>query len=165
MKILNHVISLAKIRCLTRIWKGPKIGIEMLTLHFVSMGLICLCLPLQLLPERTTRTSREAINPLPKASVEGKQRKRISQKSEMLPETPYKTFIESDEIKKTSKMKGNAGRQLKLLEAAQKKMRKSKCDKAKTECFHAVYSHIFISLLCGMWRRHSRMTWSSAEAV
>jgi hypothetical protein len=52
-------------------------------------------------------------------------------------------------------MKGKTGRQLKLLEAAQKKIRKQKkkkCGKAKTECFHAMYFHIFISHLCGMWR-------------
>jgi hypothetical protein len=30
-KILNHLISLAKIKFLMRIWKGPKMGIQMLT--------------------------------------------------------------------------------------------------------------------------------------
>jgi hypothetical protein len=38
-----------------------------------------------------------------------------------LPGTPYKTFIESIEKEKASKMKGKAERQLKELEEAQKK--------------------------------------------
>jgi hypothetical protein len=62
---------------------------------------VCLLLPLheqliiQLLPESTTHTSIEEISPIPKASVEGKRCKRKSQESEILPGTPYKTFIES----------------------------------------------------------------------
>jgi hypothetical protein len=105
MKLLSHLKPLAQIRCLMRIWKEPKTGIKMLTLHFVPMALICLRLPphehliILLLPESTTRTSMEAVNPLPKASLEGKQLERKSQKSEILPETSYKMFIESKEIK------------------------------------------------------------------
>jgi hypothetical protein len=49
-----------------------------------------------------------------------KQRKRNSQESESLPLTPYKTFIESKEKEKASKMKYVAKRQLNGLEAAQK---------------------------------------------
>jgi hypothetical protein len=48
----------------------------------------------------------EAINPLPKASIKGKQRKRSYQESESLPGTPYKTCIESRELEKATKMKG-----------------------------------------------------------
>jgi hypothetical protein len=43
---------------------------------------------IRVLPESTTHTSIEAIHSLPKDSVEGKQRKRKSQKSEILSGTP-----------------------------------------------------------------------------
>jgi hypothetical protein len=43
---LNHLRSLTKVRCLIRIWKGPKMGIQMVTLPFVFMVLIHLHLPL-----------------------------------------------------------------------------------------------------------------------
>jgi hypothetical protein len=76
---------------------------------------------IQLLPKSTAHTSTEAMNPLSKASVEGKKRKRKSQASQMLPGTPYKTFIESEGKKGASKIKGRAERQLKGLEASQKK--------------------------------------------
>jgi hypothetical protein len=109
-----------------RIWKGSKTGIQMLTLPFVSMVLICLHLPLHelliswLLPEGTAGPGMEAVNPLLEASVEGKQRKRKSQESESLPRTPYKAFIESKEKEKASKTKEMAEQQLKTLEAAQR---------------------------------------------
>jgi hypothetical protein len=61
----------------------------------------------------------EAINPLPKASVEDKQRKRKYQESEIVSETPYNKLIESKE--RVSKMKGKAQRQLEGLEEAQEK--------------------------------------------
>jgi hypothetical protein len=61
-----------------------------------------------------------SIKPIAKTSVEGKERKKKSQESEILPGTPYKTFIESKEKDKESKMKGKAERQLKGLEEAQK---------------------------------------------
>jgi hypothetical protein len=127
MKILNHLRSLAKIRCLMGIWKGPKMDIQMSTFPFVSIVLICLHLPLhntliiQLLPESTTHTSIEAINPFTKVPVKGKQRKRKFQESEILSGTPYETFTESKEKEKASKMEGKAEWQLKGLEAAQKK--------------------------------------------
>jgi hypothetical protein len=111
MKILNHLRSLAKIRRLMRIRKRPKTGFEMLALPLVPMAPVCLHLFLhehliiQLLPESTTHTSTEAISPLPKASVEGKRRKRKSQESEILPGTAYKTFTESKGKEKASKMK------------------------------------------------------------
>jgi hypothetical protein len=53
--------------------------------------------------------------------VGGKQRKINSYESEILPGTPYKTFIESEEKEKASKMKGRAEWQVKELEVAQKK--------------------------------------------
>jgi hypothetical protein len=62
--------------------------------------------PDNILPESTTHTSIEAINPLPKDSVEGKQRKRKSHKSEILSGPPYKRFIESKEKDKARNMKG-----------------------------------------------------------
>jgi hypothetical protein len=62
----------------------------------------------------------EAANSLPKDSVEGKQRKRKSQESDIYPRTFYKTFIESKEKYNASQMKGRAGRQLKGLKATQK---------------------------------------------
>jgi hypothetical protein len=77
-KILNHLRSFAKSRCLMRIRTGPKTGIEMLTEPLVPMVLICLHLSLSehlitsLLPESTARNSLEAINPLSKYSMEGK---------------------------------------------------------------------------------------------
>jgi hypothetical protein len=73
-------------------------------------------------PERTTHTSIEAINPLPKSSVECKQSKRKSQKSEILSGTPYRKFADSKE--KARKMKGKSERQQKRLEAAQEKEKK-----------------------------------------
>jgi hypothetical protein len=80
------------------------------------MVLICLHLPLRehliilLLPESTTHTKIEAINPLPEASVEGKQRKRRPQKSDILPGTNYEMLIETKWKEKASKMKGRAER-------------------------------------------------------
>lgn len=38
----DHLRSLAKIRCLMKLWKGPKMSIQILALPFVSMALICL---------------------------------------------------------------------------------------------------------------------------
>jgi hypothetical protein len=95
-----------------------------------------------------------AINPLPKSSVESKQRKRKSRKSEILSGTPYKNFADSKE--KASKMKGKSERQQKRLEAAQKKekpggLKSKKQGKTKTESLHAVYFNIFINRLCRMW--------------
>jgi hypothetical protein len=52
--------------------------------------------------------SKEAINPLPKSSVEGKQHKRKSQKSEIFSGMPYKQTADSKEKEKTSKIKGKA---------------------------------------------------------
>jgi hypothetical protein len=72
----------------------------------------------RILPESTTHTSVEAINPLPKVSVEGKQRKRKFEVPEILPGTPNKTFIESNEKEKASKVTGRADWQLKGFEAA-----------------------------------------------
>jgi hypothetical protein len=106
------------------IWMGLKMGIKMLALPLVPTALICLYRPLrehliiQLLLESTAHTRIEPINPMHKAFVEGKQRKIKFQESEIFPATPYKTFTE---LKKSSKMKGRAERQLKGLEAAQKK--------------------------------------------
>jgi hypothetical protein len=85
------------------------------------MVLICLHLPLQehliiqLLPESTPHSSIEAISSLTKPSLERKQCKTKSQASEILPGTPYKTFIESKIEAKASKMKGRTERQLKGL--------------------------------------------------
>lgn len=42
----DHLRTLAKIRCLMKLWKGLKMRIQMLALPFVSMALICLQLPL-----------------------------------------------------------------------------------------------------------------------
>jgi hypothetical protein len=92
---------------------------------------ISLHLIIQLLPESTAHMSTKVINPLPKASVEGKQRKRKPQESEILPGTPYKTFIESKEKEKASKMKRRAERQLKGLETAQEKKEKSGSQKIR----------------------------------
>jgi hypothetical protein len=61
------------------------------------------------------------MNPLPKASVEGQKCERKCQESEILPETPYKTFTERKGKEKESKMKERTERQLNELEAAQKK--------------------------------------------
>jgi hypothetical protein len=47
---------------------------------------------------------------LHKAFVEGKQRKTNFQESEISPGTPYKTFTESKEKAKASKIKGRAER-------------------------------------------------------
>jgi hypothetical protein len=58
--------------------------------------------------------------------VEGKQRKRKSQESDILPGTPDKIFIENKEKEKASKMKGRAERQLKGLKAVQKENQKAK---------------------------------------
>jgi hypothetical protein len=51
--------------------------------------------------------------------VEGKQRKRKFQKSEIFSGTPYTNFADSKE--KASKMNGKSERQQKRLEAAQKR--------------------------------------------
>jgi hypothetical protein len=59
----------------------------------------------------------EAINPLPKVSVEVKHRKSKSRESEIVSGTPYKSLIESKETDKITKMKETAERQLKWLEA------------------------------------------------
>jgi hypothetical protein len=63
----------------------------------------------------------EAIYQVPKASVDGKQRKRKSRESEILPGTHYRTFIESKEKEKASKMKGRAERKLKRWTQQRKK--------------------------------------------
>jgi hypothetical protein len=55
--------------------------------------------------------------------VEGKQRKRKSQESDILLGTPDKTFIESKVKEKASKMKRREERKLKGLKAAQKENR------------------------------------------
>jgi hypothetical protein len=62
----------------------------------------------------------EEINPLPKASVEGKHRKRKSRKSEILSGTPYKMFTESKEKEKANKVRGRVERRMKVLKKAQK---------------------------------------------
>jgi hypothetical protein len=89
--------------------------------------------------------------------VEGKRPKRKSQLSEILPGTTYKTFLESKGKGKARKLQGKTELQLKWLEAAQKKeksggLKPKKYDKAKTEPSQAIYFHVFISRLCGMWR-------------
>jgi hypothetical protein len=93
--------------------EGQKTSTEMLTLPSVSMVLLYLHLPLrehlimELLPQSTTHTRTEAVNPLPEASVEDKQRKRRPQESDILPGTTYRTCIESKRKEEVSKMKGN----------------------------------------------------------
>jgi hypothetical protein len=92
MKILNHLKLLSK--TLMRTWKGPKTGIQLLSLLRVSM-----ILPKPVFPRTpvniATRIGMEVTNPLPNDSVEGKQRKRKSQESDIYPGITYKTFIKS----------------------------------------------------------------------
>jgi hypothetical protein len=83
----------------------------MLTLPFLSLILKFLHLPHHELltvqhQKETTCRGTEAINPLPKSSVEGKQRDRKPQKSEILPGTLYKNFSDSKE--EASKVKGKS---------------------------------------------------------
>jgi hypothetical protein len=69
----------------------------------------------------------EEINPLTKVSVEDEQRKRNSGESENFTGKPNKTnttFIEIKEKEKANKLKVRTERQMKGLEAAQKKGKK-----------------------------------------
>jgi hypothetical protein len=77
--------------------KTLKMSIHMLTLPFLSVTLISLHLPhneLLILHDKQVLILA-SINPLPKASVESKQRRRKFKKSEILSGTPYKNSIES----------------------------------------------------------------------
>jgi hypothetical protein len=84
------------------------------------MVLICLHRPLHG-PESTAHASIEAISPLPKASVGTNNARENLRSQKFCPRTFYKTFIESKEKVKASKMKERTERKLKVLKTAQKR--------------------------------------------
>jgi hypothetical protein len=122
-KILNRLRQFGEIRCLMRIWEiadehsnvNSPLPVDDLNLHTPASQQT----PDNVPPERTTHTFIEAINPLSKSSVEGKQRKKKSKESEILSGTPYRKFAVVKKKEKVSKMKGRVERQHAQQEAAQ----------------------------------------------
>jgi hypothetical protein len=96
MKILNHLRSLANVKMPDADLEGAENGHSNadFPLRFDGPDLPTPTSPWtpdNILPKSTAPASMEAINPLPNASVESKQRKRKTQEWEILPGTPSLT--------------------------------------------------------------------------